>query len=136
MYYPIKRRFKYIEIVSTALSRKGINVNHFISSQEAIKGVLDYLALSKESKSSLFIHYGASTIETSLWEKGENTNCFISDLGASQIEQMILSCYKLNNPDNYHNAYDHTSRLLRETGNYLIDVGQRLLYEIKKKKED
>ena len=137
MYYPIKRRFKYIEIVSTALSRKGINVNHFISSQEAIKGVLDYLALSKESKSSLFIHYGASTIETSLWEKGENTNSFISDnLGASQIERAILSYYKCNNPDNFNNAYEHTNRLLCETGNNYVDLSQSILYIIKKQKED
>ena len=116
----LELRFYFIDLISKVLSKKGIVVNHFVSSLKAIEGFLGNNDRLKSS-SSLLIHYGKDTIVASKWKNGLMTQHVTSELGASHIERMIFDYYRLND-SNYNYAYDGTARLLCETGNNFLNI--------------
>lgn len=132
----LERRFYFINLIGTGLSKTGIEVKRFVPYLKAIEGFLgNYGDGMIKSSSTLFIYYGANTIEVSKWENGMMIQTFTSELGASLIEKLIFEYYRLND-SNYNYAYDGTERVLRETGNEYYNIGSTVLYRIKKSKEE
>lgn len=130
-----QRRFVFFDIIGTAMSQKGISVNHFISPLRSIKGYLDNDSYLEKNSKILYVSYGADTIETYLWSNGSITSINVSNLGASMIEKLLFDDLKKNYPD-YRYVYENNLRLLNEMGNTHLDLKEIILYELKKEKEE
>lgn len=135
--WPEKEKNDYVQFFNEVLSEKGLSVLWVINESDA--AFFTHRPKDNPNKGVLVIDFGSSTIDYTFIYNGkkESEDSWSDALhGASCIEKAARTVYKDSFPREYQNAYANTVRILAETGNAHINVESRLLYVMRKAKED
>ena len=132
-----KETSDYIQFFNEALSEKGLSLLWIINESDA--AFFTHRPKENPNQCVLVVDYGSSTIDYTVIYNGKKVSddsWSNAQLGASCIERAARTAYKRASDGEYQNSYTNTERILNETDNGHMSVESRLLYNMRKQKEE
>ena len=132
-----KDKNDYIHFFNEALSEKGLSVLWVINESDA--AFFTHRPKDNPNQCVLVVDFGSSTIDYTVIQNGKKVSddsWSNAQLGASCIERAVRIEYKNTAHDEYQSAFTNTERILMETDNAHMSVESRLLYNMRKQKEE